>query len=180
VARLRRAAAADVAAARPPKHSAKAAARVAVALGSNQGDRLAHLDHAVGRLKRLLTTPRVSTYFETEPVDVVGVQGAFLNAAVVGGFDGTGRALLAELLTIELERGRARPHRGAARTLDLDLVLFDDLVVSETDLVVPHPRFRERLFVLEPLAQVAGEWVDPVTGLTVAQLLARLATVQSR
>jgi 2-amino-4-hydroxy-6-hydroxymethyldihydropteridine diphosphokinase len=159
--------------------SAGRASRVAIALGSNLGDRTAHLDYAVGRLQRLLINPRVSDYLETEPVAVVGEQRAFLNAAVAGGFEGTARALMAALLAIELERGRVRPHRGAARTLDLDLVLFDDLVVSEADLVVPHPRFRERLFVLEPLAQVAGEWVDPVTGQTVRELLELLA-VKSR
>jgi 2-amino-4-hydroxy-6-hydroxymethyldihydropteridine diphosphokinase len=147
---------------------------VAVALGSNLGDRSAHLDHAVARLRSLLTDSRVSSYFETEPVDVVGDQPAFLNAAMAGGFAGTPQALLRDLLAIERERGRVRPHPGAARTLDLDLVLFGALRIDDADLVVPHPRFRERRFVLEPLAQVAGEWRDPVTGLTVAELLARL------
>jgi 2-amino-4-hydroxy-6-hydroxymethyldihydropteridine diphosphokinase len=150
------------------------AARVAVALGSNLGDRAAHLDYAVARLRELLSSPIVSAYFETAPVDVAGEQGAFLNAAVIGRFDGTPRALLACLLAIERDRGRERPHSGAARTLDLDLVLFADETVDEPGLVVPHPRFRDRRFVLDPLAQVAGEWRDPVTGLTVRELLERL------
>ena len=148
--------------------------RVAVALGSNLGDRAAHLDYAVARLRELLASPRISSYIETAPVDVVGDQGAFLNAAMVGGYDGSPQALLASLLAIECGRGRARPHRGAARTLDLDLVLFGDEIIDEPGLVVPHPRFRERGFVLGPLAQVAGEWVDPVTGLTIRELLTRL------
>ena len=157
----------------PPTGSATAA-DVAVALGSNIGDRRAHLDYAVARLGSLLTAVRVSSYFETAPVDVVGEQSAFLNAVLVGRCSFAPRALLGKLLAIELERGRERPHRGAARTLDLDLVLHGGLVVDEPGLTIPHPRFRERRFVLEPLAEVAGEWQDPVTGLTVTELLKRL------
>jgi 2-amino-4-hydroxy-6-hydroxymethyldihydropteridine diphosphokinase len=161
-------------AAQPPTRDAEAVVRAAIALGSNLGDRASHLDFAVSRLRSILDDSRVSTYLETVPIDVVGPQGPFLNAALVGGFDGGARELLDLLLAIEAERGRERPHPGAARTLDLDLVLFGDLVVDDGDLVVPHPRFRDRRFVLEPLAQVAGEWSDPVTGLTVVGLLARL------
>jgi 2-amino-4-hydroxy-6-hydroxymethyldihydropteridine diphosphokinase len=162
-------------AAGPPTRDAAAVVRAAIALGSNVGDRASHLDFAASRLRAILEDARVSTYLETVPVDVVGPQGPFLNAAIVGGFEGGARELLHLLLAIEAERGRERPHAGAARTLDLDLVLFGDLVVDEDGLVVPHPRFRDRRFVLEPLAQVAGEWSDPVTGLTVVDLLARLA-----
>ncbi len=148
--------------------------RVAVALGSNLGDRQAHLEAAVARLRERLSDLRVSPFFETEPVDMVGQQARVLNAAVTGVFDGTAAGLLAELLAIERERGRERQHRGAARTLDLDLILFGEERVDTPDLVVPHPRFRGRRFVLEPLAEVAPDWRDPVTGLTVRELLARL------
>ena len=86
----------------------------------------------------------------------------------------TARQLLDSLLTIERERGRERPFPGAARTLDLDLVLYGDLVASDPALTVPHPRFRERLFVLEPLAEVAPDLVDPVSGLSIADLLNRI------
>jgi 2-amino-4-hydroxy-6-hydroxymethyldihydropteridine diphosphokinase len=146
----------------------------AVALGSNVGDRRGHLDHAVRSLQSLLADLRVSAYIETDPIDVVGLQGRFLNAAATGRFDGSARTLLRDLLDIERARGRERPHRGAARTLDLDLVLFGEELLDEEGLVVPHPRFRERRFVLEPLAEIAPGWRDPVTGLTVRELLARL------
>jgi len=147
---------------------------VGIALGSNLGDRQSHLDSAVASLSDVLADLRVSGVFETEPVDVVGPQGPFLNAAVAGVFDGTARELLATLLTLERQHGRERPHPGAARTLDLDVIFFGEERVEEPGLVVPHPRFRDRRFVLEPLADVAPDWRDPVTGLTVAELLSRL------
>ena len=75
------------------------------------------------------------------------------------------------LLEIERERGRQRPFPGAARTLDLDLLFYGNERISEEGLEVPHPRFRERLFVLEPLAELEPGWVDPVTGSTISALL---------
>ena len=148
---------------------------VGIALGSNLGDRQSHLDSAVARLRSMLAGLRVSRVFETEPVDVVGLQGPFLNAAVAGEFDGTARDLLVELQDMERAHWRERPHPGAPRTLDLDLIFFGAELLNEAGLVVPHPRFRDRRFVLEPLAEVAPDWRDPVTGLTVRELLARLA-----
>jgi 2-amino-4-hydroxy-6-hydroxymethyldihydropteridine diphosphokinase len=118
---------------------------------------------------------RISAWHETEPVGVAP-QPRFLNGAVTGLSALTARALLDELLQIERERGRHRPCEGAPRTLDLDLILYGDAVVDERDLRVPHPRFRDRLFVLEPLAEIAGEWIDPETGLTVMELFKRRKT----
>lgn len=146
--------------------------RVAVALGSNLGDRAAHLDYAVARLRDLLSNLRVSAYVETQPVGMAAPSPPFLNAAVVGDSTLPGRALLDALLAIERARGRERPHANASRTLDLDLVLAGDHVIDEPGLVVPHPRFRERAFVLEPLGEIAPDLIDPVTGLTVSELWA--------
>lgn len=143
---------------------------IAIALGSNLGDRHAHLDFAVERLRSHLLDLRISPYIETAPVGVAP-QPAFLNGALTGLANGTPRDLLQTLLAIESERGRVRPHPGAPRTLDLDLILFGDLVINEPGLAVPHPRFRDRRFVLEPLASIAPDLVDPLTGLTVRQLL---------
>ena len=78
------------------------------------------------------------------------------------------------LQTIEQERGRERPFVGAPRTLDLDLILVGDLVVNTSQVVVPHPRFRTRRFVLEPLVELEPDLVDPVTGRTVKELLTQL------
>lgn len=149
--------------------------RVAIALGSNLGDRVGHLDHAVARLQTLVRTLRVSRYYETAPVGGSGPQPLYLNAAVVGTTPLAPRHLLDALLEIEAERGRERPRPNAPRTLDLDLILYADRLIDEAGLVVPHPRFRERRFVLEPLAEIAPDLVDPSSHETVASLLRRLS-----
>ena len=146
--------------------------RVAVALGSNCGDRRAHLDYAVSTLRTFLTNLTVSRYYETIPVGVSGPQALFLNAAAVGDTTMSARAVLDALLAIEHERGRERPYANAPRTLDLDVILFGDAIVEEPGLKVPHPRFRGRRFVLQPLAEVAPDLRDPVSGKTIAELLA--------
>lgn len=148
--------------------------RVAIALGSNLGNRAAHLDHAVARLRSLLRALSVSRYQETVPFGVTGPQPLYLNAVAVGTTELDARSLLEALLAIEVERGRERPRANAPRTLDLDLILAGDQVIDEPALTIPHPRFRERRFVLEPLAEIAPELVDPVTGKTIADLLAAL------
>ena len=146
----------------------------AIALGSNIGDRAAHLGHAVSRLKDLLDDLRVSSFHETVPVDTPRPQPFFLNAGATGQVALSARELLDALLAIERERWRERPHVNAPRTLDLDLVLFGDAMVDEPGLFVPHPRFRQRRFVLAPLAEIAPDMRDPVTGLTISELLRRL------
>ena len=151
--------------------------RVAVALGSNVGDRRAHLDYAVSKLRIFLGNLTVSRYYDTVPVGVSGPQSLFLNAVAVGESTMSARALLEELLAIEQERGRERPYANAPRTLDLDLILFGDTVLDEPGLTVPHPRFRERRFVLEPLAEIAPALVDPVSRRTIADLLLDLGAV---
>ena len=146
--------------------------RVAIALGSNVGDRRAHLDYAVSKLRALLTNLQVSRYHDTVPAGVSGPQAMYLNAAAVGETTLTARALLDALFALEQERGRERPYVNAPRTLDLDLILLGGVVLEEPGLTVPHPRVRERWFVLEPLAAVAPDLRDPVSGKTVAELFA--------
>jgi 2-amino-4-hydroxy-6-hydroxymethyldihydropteridine diphosphokinase len=149
--------------------------RVAVALGSNLGDRRSHLAWAARELSRIVSGLIVSEPIETKPVgEGLERDPDFLNAAAVGESDLAPAALIASLLDIERRRGRERPRPNAPRTLDLDLILAGGQILDEPGVQVPHPRFRERRFVLEPLASIAPEMIDPVTGLTVAQLLARL------
>ncbi len=148
--------------------------RVAISLGSNLGERHAHLEYAIDAVQFDLTEIAVSSFLETQPVGVGPEHGTYLNAAVVGRTELSARVLLGRLHEIEEERGRARPYPMAPRTLDLDLILYGDATIDEDGLSVPHPRFRERAFVLRPLAEIAPDMIDPVTGLTVAQLYATL------
>jgi len=147
---------------------------VAIALGSNLGDRDAHLAFAVSRLSELLTDLRASTRHDTAPVDVDDDQPRYLNAAITGRTALSPRELLRAMQGIEAQQGRLRPYTNAPRTLDLDLILYGDQIIDDGHLTVPHPRFRQRAFVLAPLAEIGPSLVDPVTGLTVHALLERL------
>jgi 2-amino-4-hydroxy-6-hydroxymethyldihydropteridine diphosphokinase len=154
---------------------------VAIALGSNLGDRHSAIAFAVERLSRLLTNLQVSAPVDTDP-EGQGLedQPMYLNAAVTGESDLSTRDLLDALLQIERDFGRERPYPGAPRTLDLDLVLAGDEVVEASGLIVPHPRFRTRFFVLGPLAEIGADLRDPVSGLTVGELLRELLRDQNR
>ncbi|MFG0320007.1 MAG: 2-amino-4-hydroxy-6-hydroxymethyldihydropteridine diphosphokinase, partial [Planctomycetota bacterium JB042] len=148
-----------------PDAEATPAVSALVAAGSNLGDRQAHLAFAVERLRGLPTTRvlAVSDAVETEPVGGPK-QRPFLNAAILLHTTLPPEQLLAELQSIEAARGRERTVRNGPRTLDLDLVLHGSTICETATLVLPHPRFRERGFVLEPAAAIAPALVDPVTG----------------
>jgi 2-amino-4-hydroxy-6-hydroxymethyldihydropteridine diphosphokinase len=145
-----------------------------VGLGSNLGDRRAHLDAAV----KALGATKVSRYLETPALLAPGdtrAQPPYLNAVAQVQTELEPRALLERLR--EIERSQGRPSERAkwqSRTLDLDLLLFGDRVVDEPGLTVPHPELHKRRFVLEPLAELAPDVLHPVLKVTVGQLLARL------
>jgi 2-amino-4-hydroxy-6-hydroxymethyldihydropteridine diphosphokinase len=143
---------------------------VAIALGSNLGDRERYLRQAIDELRPFISNLTLSSFYDTAPLGV-GDQPRFLNAAATGVTTLAARALLDGLLGVEAQLERTRPYPGAPRTLDLDLILYGDQIIEERDLTVPHPRFRERLFVLEPLAEIAPDWTDPVTKRSVRELL---------
>lgn len=152
----------------------------AIALGSNEGDRLATLRRAAEAIERegLLRDARWSDAFETPP-ERAGDGGAFLNAAGVGRTRLDPAQLLASLLRIEASLGRVRVAgvRGGPRSIDLDLILHGDRVVDEPGLQLPHPRFAARAFVLAPLAQVAPNLREPRTARPLHSLLADLGPI---
>ncbi len=153
--------------------------RAGIAVGSNLGDRLANLKTA---RRAVIGLPRVgppllaSVVYETEPVDCAPGSAKFLNAVIEIGYDGEKEELLRGLRDIELAHGRSAVHvRNESRTLDLDLLYFGDASVSRPDLQLPHPRMRDRRFVLEPLAAIRPDLILPGETETVTQLLAGLS-----
>jgi 2-amino-4-hydroxy-6-hydroxymethyldihydropteridine diphosphokinase len=150
-------------------------ARAYVGLGANLGDRAATLRRAIDLLaeRPAIDVVGVSSFRETDPVGYLD-QPRFLNAAVVVETSLTPSALLAALLDVERELGRVREGpRYGPRTVDLDLLLMDDVVLDEPGLELPHPRLHERMFALEPLAELDPELVVPGRG-PVRQLLLSL------
>ncbi len=153
----------------------------AIALGSNLksefGDREASLREAVRRIGALGEVRKVSSFYDTEPVGYVE-QPRFLNGALLLETDLEPRTLMRELLRVERAMGREREGAIAKgpRVIDLDLLLYGDWVLWAEELVLPHPRMEERRFVLEPLVEIAPEWMHPVLGVTVREMLAGLSS----
>jgi len=155
--------------------------RIAIALGSNlpRGDRppAAILDLAVDRLRQIpaIEHLRVSSWYRTAPVGPP--QPDYVNGGAIATLADSGEIepleFLHQLQAIENEFGRERRERWGARTLDLDLILWGDRHIDTPDLTVPHPRWRDRAFVLVPLAEIAPDWCDPQTGETIEALAAR-------
>lgn len=148
-------------------------AEACIGLGTNLGNRRAHLRGALREMARLGRLRAVSPLYETEPVGMQE-QPPFLNAAARLETALEARELLDALLDIEARHGRVRGVKNGPRTLDLDLLFYGGAVIREAGLEVPHPRLHERRFVLEPLAAVAPEWRHPLLGSTAAEMLAEL------
>ncbi len=147
-----------------------------IALGSNLGEKKQNILTAFNYMEQAgLKILAVSSLLETEPYGVTD-QPFFINAAVKIETELAAHDLLRLLLAIELKMGRVRKRHWGERNIDLDLLLYDNLIINDKDLILPHPDMQNRLFVLSPLAEIAGDVIHPVFKITISDMLDNLAS----
>jgi 2-amino-4-hydroxy-6-hydroxymethyldihydropteridine diphosphokinase len=156
---------------------------VYLSLGSNLGDREAHLRDALARLGAAGRVVAVSSFYETEPVELTQ-QPWFLNCAVALETGKTPSQLMTAILDIEEEMGRQRVQKKGPRSIDIDILLFDNVILDDRimdskELTIPHPAMHQRRFVLEPLAEIAPDVLHPVLKKTIRELLDSLPAGQT-
>jgi 2-amino-4-hydroxy-6-hydroxymethyldihydropteridine diphosphokinase len=151
---------------------------VYLSLGSNLGDREANLRNAIERLRGVGNPIAISSFYETEPIDVVS-QPWFLNCAVKLDTEKMPRQLITAILSLEQEMGRQRKQQKAPRTIDIDILLFGSSIIEIPSLTIPHPRMHERRFVLEPLAEIAPDARHPIFKRTIRELREALPAGQT-
>jgi 2-amino-4-hydroxy-6-hydroxymethyldihydropteridine diphosphokinase len=168
-------------------HEYSGESTVFLSLGANTGDRQKNIELALQHLEKVIAIQAVSSLYETEPVgeggkpllfDQLGSQPLpfFLNLACQGKTNLEPSNLLTALKEIEASLGRRPSFRNAPRPIDIDILLYDNLQITLPQLVIPHPRMRERAFVLLPLAEIAPLIVEPVSGQTIQQMAANIST----
>jgi 2-amino-4-hydroxy-6-hydroxymethyldihydropteridine diphosphokinase len=157
-----------------PEHISPSQPLVFLGLGSNMGDRLAHLRAAVEALEPAYQIERLSSAYETAP-QLVTDQPAFYNLVCAGRTSLTPQDLLRFLKTLEARLGRQLRYRYGPREIDLDILLYGNLVLATEDLTIPHPRLAERAFVLVPLAEIAPDLLHPVLKRPIRELAAQVS-----
>lgn len=151
------------------------ATMVYLSLGSNLGPRETHLRDALDRLGAIGRVTATSSLYETEPVEFTD-QPWFLNCAAALETDQTPQQLMSCILRIEEVMGRQRVRKKGPRLIDIDILLFGDMILDSPELTIPHPAMHERRFVLEPLAEIAPTVRHPVSNKTVLELRNALST----
>ena len=153
-------------------------AECAIALGSNQGNSIEILKSSLDALNRIpgITLQQTSNWYQTKPVGTPEPQPDYLNGCALLSARSTPTELLAILQATEIQFGRVDKGTLQPRTLDLDLLLYDSLVLNTSELTIPHPRMNQRAFVLVPLAEIAPDWIEPVSGTKIVQLLSQVDT----
>lgn len=148
-------------------------AECAIALGSNQGNSLNILESSLEALNSIpgVTLQQTSSWYQTKPIGTPEPQPDYLNGCALLSVEQTPEELLAILQATEIQFGRVDKETLQPRTLDLDLLLYDRLILNTPDLTVPHPRMNQRAFVLVPLAEIAPDWIEPVSRTKIAQLV---------
>ncbi|MCH2495177.1 MAG: 2-amino-4-hydroxy-6-hydroxymethyldihydropteridine diphosphokinase [Dehalococcoidia bacterium] len=146
--------------------------KVYLSVGTNLGNRENNISNCIDYLEKISEIKNISKIYETVPYKVQIEQSNFLNLALEINFFESAENLLIEINKIEKELGRVRSSiRNEPREIDIDIIFFGNQIINKKDLVVPHPRFRERLFVLQPLNDIAPNFLDPITNKTINQLL---------
>ena len=146
--------------------------KVYLSVGTNLGNRENNISNCIDYLEKISEIKNISKIYETVPYKVQIEQSNFLNLALEINFFESAENLLIEINKIEKELGRVRSSiRNEPREIDIDIIFFGNQIINKKDLVVPHPRFRERLFVLEPLNDIAPNFLDPITNKTIKELL---------
>jgi 2-amino-4-hydroxy-6-hydroxymethyldihydropteridine diphosphokinase len=148
-------------------------ATVIFSLGSNVGDRENYLAHARTGLQEFLTDFKVSRVIETAPLYVTD-QPVFLNQVVMGRTNIAPAQLVIKTKALQQQIGRTKTYQNGPREIDIDILYYHDLIIDTDELVIPHPRIAERLFVLEPLCELVPDWICPITHKSVQVMLDEL------
>ena len=147
--------------------------RVFISIGSNLGNKIDNCRQAIKEIAEFTKIVRASSLYETEPVGKED-QPNFINAAVEIETDLSPHELLTQLHVIENNLGRVREEKWGPRTIDLDIIFYDNLIIKDNDLIIPHPRAHERRFVLEPIKEIAPDFIDPDLKVSISDLLSNL------